>query len=115
MVSTHPRHYPAIGVTIPDSKPLTRIYPDTPHGTVVIWDPQPARLQVVGRLISACRARPCRLQEHDPVPSHATSGCCHLPVVALDAAPPSDARDLKHIRRLKQAGYCIIVYADGAQ
>ena len=90
--------------------------PDTsePPWTVLLWDPRPARLQVVSRLIAACGARLRCNDEVSAIPQVESSRGCALAVVALGACPSPGDLGVEAIRSLKQKGFKVICYADGA-
>src|SRR5215831_6677459 len=115
MESTRPCLHPVPDSAIPELTPLSLPYAAAAPGTILLWDPQPARLQTVSRIIAACGAQPCWLSEAFTIP-HAGHPChCPLVVVALGGYPPPDQPTLAHIRRLRQHGCSVIGYDDGAQ
>src|SRR4030095_6434917 len=84
-----------------------------PAWTVLLWDPRPARLQVVSRLIVACGTRLQCNDEVSAIPQVESSRSCALAVVALGACPSPGDLGVEAIRSLKQKGFKVICYADG--
>jgi DNA-binding NtrC family response regulator len=104
----------------PDSGTLQRTALDTPNtsapqGTVLIWDPRDARLQLISRIVSACGARPRWVEELSAIPQVEFFCGCNLAIVALGACPPPGDLVLAGIRGLKQKGCKIICYEEGVQ
>jgi transcriptional regulator with GAF, ATPase, and Fis domain len=115
MESTQPRLHPVPGATVPERAPLTAPHAAAAHGPVMLWDPRPARLHVVSRLISACGARPWWIREASTIPHVVRSCRCPLAVVALGGGPPPGQLALEHIRSLKRQGCSVLGYEDGAR
>src|SRR5262249_28097129 len=115
MESTGPRLHPAPGSTIPDLAPLTPPHVSAPPWSVMLWDPQPDRLLVVSRIISACGAWPYWIPEACTISQAGGSCRCHLAIVALGGGPPLGRLDLEAIRSLKRQGCSVIGYEAGVQ
>src|SRR4029453_19374325 len=85
-----------------------------PPWTVLLWDPRPARLEVVSHLIVTCGARLQCNDEVSAIPQVENSRSYALAVVALGACPSPGDLGVEVIRSLKQKGFKVICYADGA-
>jgi transcriptional regulator with GAF, ATPase, and Fis domain len=81
---------------------------------VIVWDHQGARLQLVTRLISECEACPCWMESLSAVQEVECSLGFGIALVALGARPSPADLGLEIIRTLKQKGFKIICYEDGA-
>ena len=82
--------------------------------TILLWDPRPARLHVVSRLIAACGAHLRCNEEVSAIAQVECSRDCALAVVALGACPSPSDPSMEAIRCLQQKGFKVIGYADGA-
>jgi hypothetical protein len=86
---------------------------DSPF-TIIVWDHQGARLQLVTRLISECEALPRWIESLSAIQDLECSLCSGIALVALGARPSPDDLGLEVIRTLKQKGFKIICYEDDA-
>jgi len=81
----------------------------------MLWDPQPDRLLIVSRIVSAYGAWPYWIPETFTIPQARGSGCCPLAIVALGEGSPPGQLAWEAIRRLKQQGCRVIGYEAGVQ
>ena len=89
-------------------------YTTEPPWTVLLWDPQPARLQFVSSIITACGTHLRYNEEIAALPQVEGSYAWALAVVALGTRPAPGDLDLEAIRSLKRKGFRVICYEDGA-
>jgi transcriptional regulator with GAF, ATPase, and Fis domain len=82
--------------------------------SVIVWDHHRARLQLITRLISECEARPRWVESLSAIQEVECSLYSSIAFVALGACPSPDDLGLEVIRSLKQKGFKIICYEDGA-
>jgi transcriptional regulator with GAF, ATPase, and Fis domain len=87
--------------------------PDSPL-SVIVWDHERSRLGLVARLISECSAHPRLIESFSAIQKTDCSLNCGIAVVALGACPSPGDLTLEIIRTLKQKGFKIICYEDGA-
>ena len=99
---------------LPQVAELAPPYTTKPPWTVLLWDPRPSRLEVVSRLIATCGARLQCNDEVSTIPQVESLRGCALAMVALDACPSPGDLGVEAIRSLKQKGFKVICYADGA-
>jgi DNA-binding NtrC family response regulator len=85
-----------------------------PPWTIFLWDPRPARLQVVSRLIASCGVRVRCNAEVSAISQVERSHSYALVVVALEACPATGDRGVDVIRSMQQRGFRVLCYADGA-
>jgi hypothetical protein len=82
--------------------------------SVIVWDHQRTRLQLITRLISQCEARSHWVESLSAIQEIEFSLTCSIALVALGARPSPADLGLEVIRTLKQKGFKIICYEDGA-
>lgn len=95
----------------------TRVLPNKSDARwdVIVWDHQRARLQLISRVVSECRAQPRRVEEFSAIQEVESSFRCSVAVVALGSRPSPGDLGLVVIRILKQKGFKIIAYEEGAR
>jgi transcriptional regulator with GAF, ATPase, and Fis domain len=96
------------------SDPRCVVKPSDSPFTIIVWDHQGARLQLVTRLISECAALPRWIESLSAIQDLECSLCSGIALVALGARPSPDDLGLEVIRTLKQKGFKIICYEDDA-
>ena len=114
MGTRQPRAWSAPGPALPRLTAPDLRDTSEPPWTILLWDPRPARLEVVSRLIVTCGARLRCNDEVSAIPQVESSRGCALAVVALGACPSPGDLGVEAIRSLKQKGFKVICYADGA-
>ena len=107
------KKYPELPSELP-SDPRHIVKPSDSSLSVIVWDHQRARLQLVTRLISECEACPCWMESLSAIQEVECSLGFSIALVALGARPSPDDLGLEVIRTLKQKGFKIICYEDGA-
>jgi transcriptional regulator with GAF, ATPase, and Fis domain len=95
-----------------DPKPVLK--PSDPSLTVIVWDHQRSRLQLITRLVSECGARAHWVENFSTIEETELSLACSIALVAVGARPSPDDLGLEVSRTLKQKGFKIICYEDGA-
>jgi sigma-54 dependent transcriptional regulator, flagellar regulatory protein len=90
------------------------VNPSDSASAVIVWDHHGARLQLVTRLISECEALPRWMGSFSAIQEVECSICSGIALVALGARPSPAELGLEVIRTLKQKGFKIICYEDGA-
>jgi transcriptional regulator with GAF, ATPase, and Fis domain len=98
----------------PLSDPKHGLKPPDSSLSVIVWDHQRSRLQLITRLVSECKARPCWVQSLSAIQEVEFSAYCGIALVALGRCPSPDDLGLEVIRTLKQKGFKIVCYEDGA-
>jgi transcriptional regulator with GAF, ATPase, and Fis domain len=103
-----------------NSAPLYAPQPDPPHTpdsdrTIIIWDHQRSRPRLISRVAEACGVRPCWVNKFATLEQVECGHGCSIAVVALGTCPAPGDPALKVIRHLKQKGFTIISYEEGAQ
>ena len=96
------------------SDPQHVLKPSDPSLTVIVWDHQRSRLQLITRLVSECGARGHWVENFSAIQDTQLSLACSIALVALGARPSPADLGLEVIRTLKQKGFKIICYEDGA-
>ena len=84
------------------------------HVTVVVWDCNPLRLQSIERALLESAARIRCINDLAAIENITVSSSCAVAVVGMDAPPSIDHPGFDVIRGLRQRGFKIISYADGA-
>ena len=87
--------------------------PDSPL-SVILWDHQRARREIVARLVSECGAQPHYVESLSAIHETQRSFLCGIALVALGTCPSPGDLGLEIIRTLKQKGFKIICYENGA-
>jgi transcriptional regulator with PAS, ATPase and Fis domain len=82
--------------------------------TVIVWDGQNSRFQIVQGVIAECAARSRRIRSLLPTVEVETASRCGIALVGLGGRPGQADSDLSVIRALKQQDLKIICYDDGA-
>jgi transcriptional regulator with GAF, ATPase, and Fis domain len=82
--------------------------------TVIVWDHQRSRLQLITRLVSECGARAHWVENFSAIQDTELALACSIALVAVGARPSPDDLGLEVVRTLKQKGFKIICYEDGA-
>ncbi len=82
--------------------------------SIIVWDHQRARRQRIAHLISECEGCPCWAESLPAIQEVECSLYCSVALVALGARPAPDDLGLEVVRTLKQKGFKIICYEDGA-
>ena len=95
-----------------DPKPV--LNPSDSSLSVIVWDHQRARRQLITRLVSECGAYPHCVESLSAIQEVECSVFNSIALVALGARPNPDDLGLEVIRTLKQKGFKIICYEDGA-
>lgn len=85
-----------------------------PFLSVIVWDDKRTRHQLITRLISECEARCHWVARLSAIQEIEFSPTCSIALVALGARPSPAEPGLEVIRALKQKGFKIICYEDGA-
>jgi transcriptional regulator with GAF, ATPase, and Fis domain len=96
------------------SNPNHILKPSDSSFSVIVWDQQRARRQRIARLISECKACPCWLESLSSIQEVECSVYSSVALVALGARPAPDDLGLEVVRSLKQKGFKIVSYEDGA-
>jgi two-component system, NtrC family, response regulator len=86
-----------------------------PQGTVLLWDPQSSRRQLVRRHIEACGVRLRCIEDASALLRVKRSGDFTIAVVALEGVPSPGDPSLEGMLRLTRQGFRVICYEDGAQ
>jgi transcriptional regulator with GAF, ATPase, and Fis domain len=94
-----------------DPKPVLK--PSNSSLTVIVWDHRRSRLQLITRLVSECGAS-ARWENFSEIQETEFSLACSIALVALGTRPNPDHLGLEVIRTLKQKGFKIVCYEDGA-
>src|SRR6266508_3335827 len=115
METTHPHSWSSPSLALPRLADTDPRQTSQPQPTVLLWDPQPSRLQFVSRIIAECGAYLRCLEEVSAIPQPECSRLCTSAVLALGACPSPDDIGLEAIRSLKRSGVRVICYGDGAQ
>jgi transcriptional regulator with GAF, ATPase, and Fis domain len=97
---------------VPDPQHVLK--PSDPSLTVIVWDHQRSRLQLITRLVSECGARAHWVENFSAIQDTEVSLACSIALVAVGARPSPNDLGLEVIRTLKQKGFKIICYEDGA-
>jgi transcriptional regulator with GAF, ATPase, and Fis domain len=82
--------------------------------SVIVWDHRRSRLEPITRLISECGARPCWVESLSAIQEVECTLYSSIALVALGACLSPDDLGLEVIRTLKQKGFKIVCYEDGA-
>jgi two-component system response regulator AtoC len=82
---------------------------------VIVWDHRRARLHLVSRVIAECGARPRWIDDLSTIQETEFSVRESVVLVALGGSPSSGSLGLEVVRCLKQKGFNIICYEDGAR
>jgi DNA-binding NtrC family response regulator len=96
------------------SDPKHVLKPSDSSFSVIVWDHQRARRQLITRLISDCEASPRWVESLSAIQEVECSLYSSIALVALGACLSPDDLGLEVIRTLKQKGFKIICYEDGA-
>ena len=98
------------------SEPLLKhvLKPSDSSFSVIVWDHQRTRLELIRHLISQCGARAHRAESLPTIQQTECSPTCPIALVALGAPSATETLGLEVIRTLKQRGFKIISYEDGA-
>jgi hypothetical protein len=96
------------------SDPQHVLKPSDPSLTVIVWDHQRSRLELITRLVFECGARAHWVDSFSAIQGTELSLACSIALVAVGACPSPDDLGLEVIRTLKQKGFKIICYEDGA-
>ncbi|HEY7316509.1 MAG TPA: sigma 54-interacting transcriptional regulator [Candidatus Binatia bacterium] len=83
--------------------------------SVIVWDRQRARFELVARAVSKCGARAHRIESFAAIQNAEFSPTCSIGLIALGTRPSPTDLSLEVIRALKQKGFKIVCYEDGAQ
>lgn len=86
-----------------------------PQWTVIAYDPNETRHQLISRILLECGARPRWVNDVIALQPVQSSGLSHLAIVALGARPSPGDRCLEAIQSLKRKKYKILCYEDGAE
>jgi len=86
-----------------------------PGWVVIVWEHRRSRLQLISRVVSECGARPHWAEGFSTIQEVEFSSRCSVAVVALGACPSPADLGLEVIRALKQKGFKVICYGEGAQ
>jgi transcriptional regulator with GAF, ATPase, and Fis domain len=97
---------------LPDPQHVLK--PSDPSLTVIVWDHQRSRLQLITRLVSECEARPRWVESLSAIQEVECSLYSSIALVALGTRPNPDHLGLEVTRTLKQKGFKIVCYEDGA-
>jgi two-component system response regulator PilR (NtrC family) len=107
------RKYPELPCE-PVSDPKSAGKPSDLSSSVIVWDRQRARFELVARAVFKCGARAHQVNSFSAIQNADFSLTCSIALVALEACPSPDDLGLEVIRTLKQKGFKIICYDDGA-
>lgn len=91
-----------------------RVDDSKPGATVIIWELKRSRLELISRVVSECGGRPRMVEAFSAVQEVEFSVQCSAAVVALGARPPLGDLALEVIRNLKEKGFKVICYEEGA-
>ncbi len=105
--------YPELPAEVP-SAPRHVLKPSDSPFSVIVWDHQRARRQLITRSISECEACPRWVESLSAIQEVECSIYSNIALVALGARPSPADLGLEVIRTLKQKGFKIICYEDGA-
>ena len=105
--------YPALP-SEPLSDPKHVLKPPDSSFSVIVWEHQRTRLELITRLISQCGAGAHWADSLPTIQQTECSPTCPIALVALGAPPATENLGLQVIRALKQKGFKIICYEDGA-
>jgi two-component system, NtrC family, response regulator PilR len=105
--------YPELPAEVP-SAPGHVLKPSDSPFSVIVWDHQRARRQLITRSISECEADPRWMESLSAIQEVECSIYSNIALVALGASPSPADLGLEVIRTLKQKGFKIICYEDGA-
>ena len=105
--------YPALPAE-PLSNPEHVLKPPDSSFSVIVWDHQRTRFELITRAISQCGAL-ARWADSLPTIQHTEcSPACPIALVALGARSATENLGMEVVRALKQKGFKIICYEDGA-
>lgn len=86
-----------------------------PRFTVLMWDHQRARLDLVSRIITRCGAQPRYVENLATIRDVEITSGCNVAVIALRGCPAPGDLCLDVVRSLKKKGYKTIAYAEDAR
>jgi transcriptional regulator with PAS, ATPase and Fis domain len=98
----------------PPSDSTHGLKPSDSSFSVIVWDRRRSRLQLITRLVSECGARLQQVESFSAIQESEFSLVRSIALVALGARPSPNDLGLEVIRNLKQKGFKIICYEDGA-